>query len=310
MYSYSKTKGLFGGISLEGSVIVERQDANATAYQADVSAKQLLSGAVAAPEWASPLIKTLEACTGMPGGRKWINDGLGRDSSYAFGGVESPRNENGPSYLKKKSKSPKSTPDGSKYNKRTSYFSPSAVDAEDTFDPFGSNSVDPVPKPPSMNSWDTHFDSDFNPDLKSNSHKPSFSLPGKLGTTTQPPFMAGSQSYTTDFSTHTRSTSSPLPKDMYFSTSTNSHSVGFGSLIDVDDDNGEFSARNNPLSSSGAGRQRIETRPELSGPLMPNEGVARAIALFDFNAVESGDLSFSKGDVIVITKKSYSADDW
>lgn len=26
MYSYSKTKGLFGGVSLEGSVIVERQE--------------------------------------------------------------------------------------------------------------------------------------------------------------------------------------------------------------------------------------------------------------------------------------------
>ena len=41
MYSYSRTKGLFGGISVEGSVVVERSDANAKAYGADVSAKQL-----------------------------------------------------------------------------------------------------------------------------------------------------------------------------------------------------------------------------------------------------------------------------
>lgn len=41
MYSYSRTKGLFGGVSIEGSIIVERQDANAKAYGQDVTAKQL-----------------------------------------------------------------------------------------------------------------------------------------------------------------------------------------------------------------------------------------------------------------------------
>ena len=35
-YSYSKTRGLFGGVSLEGSVIVERQDAR---YAIAASAK-------------------------------------------------------------------------------------------------------------------------------------------------------------------------------------------------------------------------------------------------------------------------------
>ncbi|KIO07476.1 hypothetical protein M404DRAFT_23979 [Pisolithus tinctorius Marx 270] len=40
------------------------------------------------------------------------------------------------------------------------------------------------------------------------------------------------------------------------------------------------------------------------------EGVARAIALFNFHAVEAGDLTFSKGDVIVVTRKSDSTDDW
>jgi len=54
----------------------------------------------------------------------------------------------------------------------------------------------------------------------------------------------------------------------------------------------------------------IRPREELTKPLSPYEGVARAIALYDFNAVEDGDLSFQKGDVIVITKKSNSTDDW
>lgn len=34
----------------------------------------------------------------------------------------------------------------------------------------------------------------------------------------------------------------------------------------------------------------IKSRPELEKPLAPHEGVARAIALFDFDAVEVRDL--------------------
>ncbi|KIJ68802.1 hypothetical protein HYDPIDRAFT_107058 [Hydnomerulius pinastri MD-312] len=55
---------------------------------------------------------------------------------------------------------------------------------------------------------------------------------------------------------------------------------------------------------------RINAKSELAKPLSPLEGVARAIALYDFKAVEAGDLSFSKGDIIIITRKSDSTDDW
>jgi len=54
----------------------------------------------------------------------------------------------------------------------------------------------------------------------------------------------------------------------------------------------------------------IKPKPELIQPLQPHEGVARAIALYNFQAVESGDLSFSKGDVITIVEKSNSMNDW
>ena len=98
MYSYSKTRGLFGGVSLEGSVIVERSDANAQAYRHDVTAKMLLSGSIPPPEWASVLIGTLEQCTGMPGNRRWVSDRYNNnsyDDDYMFDGVGG--SENGPS---------------------------------------------------------------------------------------------------------------------------------------------------------------------------------------------------------------------
>lgn len=74
LYSYSKTKGLFGGVSIEGSIIVERQDANRQAYGQDFTAKQLLSGMVEPPSWAGELIEVLKTHIGMPGGRAWIDD--------------------------------------------------------------------------------------------------------------------------------------------------------------------------------------------------------------------------------------------
>ncbi|KAL1755236.1 hypothetical protein FB107DRAFT_249026 [Schizophyllum commune] len=109
MYSYSKTRGLFGGLSLEGSVIVDREDANYQAYGTAVTAKQLLSGAIEPPAWARPLIQTLEARTGLPGNRPWVHDrsvsDFGTGSGYAFGGIGSGGNTpSTPAQLKKKRK--------------------------------------------------------------------------------------------------------------------------------------------------------------------------------------------------------------
>ncbi|GAA5979816.1 hypothetical protein JCM11641_002702 [Rhodosporidiobolus odoratus] len=78
MYSYSRSKGLFGGASIEGSIIVERSDANAKAYRSNVTAPQLLSGAVDPPPWAEDLIDTITRLTRprstIPG---WIDETSG-----------------------------------------------------------------------------------------------------------------------------------------------------------------------------------------------------------------------------------------
>lgn len=59
IFSYSKTKGLFAGVSLEGSVLIERRDANRKFYNAPVTAKQLLTGQFPAPPDADPLYRIL-----------------------------------------------------------------------------------------------------------------------------------------------------------------------------------------------------------------------------------------------------------
>jgi lipid-binding SYLF domain-containing protein len=61
IFAYSKTKGLFAGVSLEGSVLVERKDANEKLYNRRISASQLLTGSVPAPIEAEPLMRILNS---------------------------------------------------------------------------------------------------------------------------------------------------------------------------------------------------------------------------------------------------------
>lgn len=61
IFSYSKTKGLFAGVSLEGSAIIERRDANEKLYGQRFTAQQLLEGAVRPPPAAGPLMNVLNS---------------------------------------------------------------------------------------------------------------------------------------------------------------------------------------------------------------------------------------------------------
>ncbi|KAH7151871.1 hypothetical protein B0J13DRAFT_658084 [Dactylonectria estremocensis] len=61
IFSYSKTKGLFAGVSLEGSAIIERRDANEKMYGHRYTAQQLLTGSVRPPSQAAPLMAILNS---------------------------------------------------------------------------------------------------------------------------------------------------------------------------------------------------------------------------------------------------------
>ncbi|KZT09228.1 DUF500-domain-containing protein [Laetiporus sulphureus 93-53] len=65
MFAYSKSKGLFAGISLEGAVLVERKDANRDFYGSSIPASDILSGRVPPPEVASKLYEVIEAAEGV-----------------------------------------------------------------------------------------------------------------------------------------------------------------------------------------------------------------------------------------------------
>ena len=61
IFAYSKTKGLFAGVSLEGSAIIERRDANEKLYGRRLTARALLEGQVPVPPAAEPLMRVLNS---------------------------------------------------------------------------------------------------------------------------------------------------------------------------------------------------------------------------------------------------------
>ncbi|KAJ7739666.1 hypothetical protein DFH07DRAFT_752135 [Mycena maculata] len=300
MYSYSKMRGLFGGLSVEGSVIVERQDGNVQAYGSQVTAKVLLGGAVDPLSWAAPLIQTLDACTGLPGNRQWASEGE-PEHGYAFATPSSGTLL--PTQLRKKRKGDKpDCPPASWGESRDSgsYFSNQVANASqrgkqefENWDATESGSTSEFP---------TKFKSDFVPQQQDKPYRHSRAATSMSHTPTVydlfDPLPVPTSLFGDDKPAHTRSMSS-APYSAY--------------------SNG-FSPSPYPLSAniepSPTSERRfsqsppfIKPEPKLSRPL-PHEGVGRAIALYDFQAAQPGDLSFSKGAIIVITKKSDSTDDW
>jgi lipid-binding SYLF domain-containing protein len=65
VFSYAHSKGLFFGLTLEGSVVLVRTDVNTAMYGRRVSERELLSGEVLPPPEAEPLYVALaDACAG------------------------------------------------------------------------------------------------------------------------------------------------------------------------------------------------------------------------------------------------------
>lgn len=60
IYTYSKTKGIFAGISIEGSALIERKDANRKFYGRDIRAYEILAGKVDPPEGCEALYRVMK----------------------------------------------------------------------------------------------------------------------------------------------------------------------------------------------------------------------------------------------------------
>jgi SH3 domain-containing YSC84-like protein 1 len=289
------------GISVEGSIIAERQDANTLAYHSDVSVKGLLSGAVPRPDWAQPLYQTLDACTKFRGGqREWLDDSPAQEPEYPFNGLPGPGGEQQPRTLQKKKKSgpppfpPASwgeqKPGGAYFNDHgnTSTSRDISTPAWDLANQDSKYAT---------SNFETQFESDFNPqdDRFRQMHNRGFSLPNVPTPKPRDSFGSNKDSlyasdddwpgagisrantYSTPYSPYHRSPntarapSMPIPELTHPTNSPVDSQLG-GRIFDEP----------SPIAT----RPVITPKAELISPLTPEEGVGRAIALFDFNAVQ------------------------
>ena len=67
IYAYSRSKGLFAGVSLEGAVVTEEKEINESFYGSPVSAVEILSNAVQKPASAAALYSALGQYTVVEG---------------------------------------------------------------------------------------------------------------------------------------------------------------------------------------------------------------------------------------------------
>src|SRR5262249_50070198 len=66
IYSYSRSKGLFAGVALDGAVLNIDKDTNAKVYGASADARDILNGRIAANATVQPFVNALDRVSPKP----------------------------------------------------------------------------------------------------------------------------------------------------------------------------------------------------------------------------------------------------
>lgn len=333
MYSYSRTKGLFGGASLEGSAIIERSDANAKAYGYSVTAKQLLSGAVEVPPFADMLIETIQRRTGNTWVENEEDDVSYEDINrpYAFG-----------SEFASGSNSVRSKTKRSLSDLMTRSRSGSGSSLPSTRERSDSGSMR-LPVASSSSRFATDFASDDHREPRPNAKvkakvKSPFDDPDEDRLTPRDTFGRESFESLDDpesrygaFSPPRETIDEPEREDYGFhvppaAAATTTTTTKRNLLMKKSAKMSPTSSRTRPRGLSGASntkpwdsededligeekstfdmhRMNRSLSESTVTPSTPTTGLGHGIALFDFAGVEPGDLPFKKNDVVTIIKK-------
>lgn len=81
-WSYTKSKGFFAGVQLDGTVIIERNDENARFYGNKWKAEEIIGGKVLRPQAAQGLYQTLAAAEGRQTRTDLIPQGMGPSEEH------------------------------------------------------------------------------------------------------------------------------------------------------------------------------------------------------------------------------------
>ncbi|KAI7892738.1 uncharacterized protein EV154DRAFT_503953 [Mucor mucedo] len=274
IYSYSKTRGLFAGVSLEGSVVVTRGDANEKFYGQRVTAKELLSGVIAPPPEADALYRALNAKFHTLGAQTYSPSS---DNTRSLG-------RSGTAFKSTHISAPGTLRQPPPVRQIGGYGAPLAIQQQ-PYNPSSPPTYQPgpppvaaaaAPPPPTSN-----YNNGYSPDVKtpaaynnnqynaspsySNNASPSYTAPAY--TNNQPAYTNTQPTY--------NNTYQPPQQD----------------------------------ASSYASQAATKRAPPPPPPSRkPGEHTAKA--LYAFDGQQQGDLSFQEGDLITIVQKTDSQDDW
>jgi lipid-binding SYLF domain-containing protein len=292
IFSYSKTKGLFAGISLEGSGIVERREANRKFYGRNCTAKSILSGRVDPPPECDMLFRILES-RAFRGARPsdWDDDDFYNDIPDEFSDSGSSGRRGGSS--------------------RRKY----SDDEDDMYNEPGSRSN-------RRGNWqddETEYNSRSNRRGTWQDDEPEGRSGGGAGGAGR--YRSNSyREYSDEPEPRSRRKTSSWEDDVYDKPSRRDDEVddvtrrmqraNFRSTYS--DHPGRptaakprFDGRDRSNSNRERDREAPPRQPERRSP-----AATKAVALFSFEGEQAGDLSFKKGDVISIVKKTETKDDW
>lgn len=295
VFSYSKSKGLYAGVSLEGSILLERREANRKYYGDNCTSKQILSGRIRPPPIADPLIKVLNSPLFTGRSRDPNNDDYG-DDYFTVSDDEQD------SYYSSSRRTTTSNNNSRRYNDNNNdYYSDSDENYSDEFS-YRNNSRE--------GSYATEISSRSN---NNNKYQSSYRPPSRRDTPTN---NGSSSRYVDD----NRYGSSDEEDDYYNSRRTESYTNNDSRRNDnyYNNDSRRNDRYYDEKRSSNDNRyppsysqddNRSDTAIKAS-PSRNDSSLPKAVAMYNFPGQESGDLPFRKGDVINIIKKSESQNDW
>ncbi|KAJ3106533.1 hypothetical protein HDU97_006126 [Phlyctochytrium planicorne] len=296
IYSYSKTKGLFAGLSLEGLVIIQRKETNASFYGQKVTPRELLSGQIEPPPGAEVLYRALtfrgfgsqqatpEASTGS----------LTRNPSTR--GSQPLRRNSAPKRFETSQQSVQShlsaggssTGEGSAGNSRQNLLgarppaNPPLPVKSSAVRGFSAATTTEVPPPPSYESSQS----------QGTSRPPIPAKPSKPSNLTSP------STQTPGYSP--QNCSFPRPVSQQPAVPVFPQGGGFPKPSELR--NANLQGSNGSVNAPPAIPQKLPPRPAPRDPV--------ATALYDFAGEREGDLSFKRGEKITVTKKTDSVNDW
>ena len=299
IFSYSKTRGLFAGVSVEGSVLVERKDANERGYGRKVSAREILNGSVSKPREAEDLYRALD---------RRIEGMLGGHSDQNAMHIPDYNSNPSPSYSPSAHYSPKATGNDNKnnnsYNSNNTYNSSNSNYNKNNINNYSSssgkvgglvaaNSSNYSHPPPLYSSGPSSASSSF-------STLPSLDRKGTNGVSSLPPPPPPIPEKKIPKSFYNPN---PNPSSSLNSTSTTSTIPSF-SYVPLSNSQQQHSSPSfqksasvtfRPAVGSGSGPVHGGAPPIPARPALPNRHPT-AVAMFDFEGERPDDLPFRKGN--------------